>query len=487
MNKIKDMDLFLSYLKEIYSTNPSLDVLSDTIYNELCLFYVSNGKRKRIKKENLLKVQVNLKDSFPDNTVISGRNRYFYTFENRCGKSDSVFYREIQSSIEIFVASPASKIYEMASKVFNFIINNNIVCQCKIAKVMRNDAFVIRVSDKEKAKMIIDYINSLEYNSDIKPNPFIFNTGNVGVVSSRELSYTNILSLLLRNYFIKVREEAEVDSYDFANFIESELLFFESGNYDYFYKSYGISFEDVNSFINSSRLIMDNIRKNLTLDDVFSYSSSKSNDDYFSFDDKSLEKLLYVIYRLSNYYNTSDVHKMMEYYSKTGNADIFTRRDSIRYTVVSSISPVKLKYMVMKIGTNALYDSVRLTLDKYDDKQCIYAIEKFILTGLLDGFTRDDGVRNKLGLVVPRDWLNDIMMNELDGKNKDIFKVINRLSNVDKKKIMSSIDNDFSDINEEEVSKIMEVRSYIEIIASSIYDSIFLKINKDDDKKIGRK
>ena len=184
MNKIKDMDLFLSYLKEIYSTNPSLDVLSDTIYNELCLFYVSNGKRKRIKKENLLKVQVNLKDSFPDNTVISGRNRYFYTFENRCGKSDSAFYRETQSSIEIFVASPASKIYEMAGKVFNFIINNNIVCQCKIAKVMRNDAFVIRVSDNEKAKMIIDYINSLEYNSDIKPNPFIFNTGNVGVVSS---------------------------------------------------------------------------------------------------------------------------------------------------------------------------------------------------------------------------------------------------------------------------------------------------------------
>ena len=156
-------------------------------------------------------------------------------------------------------------------------------------------------------------------------------------------------------------------------------------------------------------------------------------------------------------------------------------------TVVSSISPVKLKYMVMKIGTNALMNSVRLTLDKYDDKQCIYAIEKFILTGLLDGFTRDDGVRNKLGLVVPRNWLNDIMMNELDGKNKDIFKVINRLSNVDKKKIMSSIDNNFSDINEDEVSKIMEVRSYIEIIASSIYDSIFLKINKDDDKKIGRK
>ena len=43
MNKNKDMDLFLSYLKEIYSTNPSLDVLSDTIYNELCVFYISNG------------------------------------------------------------------------------------------------------------------------------------------------------------------------------------------------------------------------------------------------------------------------------------------------------------------------------------------------------------------------------------------------------------------------------------------------------------
>ena len=110
--------------------------------------------------------------------------------------------------------------------------------------------------------------------------------------------------------------------------------------------------------------------------------------------------------------------------------------------------------------------------------------------------TEEENTRNaeKIRTKIEKETLVFNVKTGKDGKvfgyisSKQIWTELDKLGyKIDKKKIMSSIDNSFSDINEEEVSKIMEVRSYIEIIASSIYDSIFLKINMDDDKKIGRK
>ena len=81
----KDIDLFLKYMANIYLENKDQEISSDTIYNELRQLSIISNK---IKKENLLKVQLTLKKEFYQNTLISSRNRYFYTFENRENNSD---------------------------------------------------------------------------------------------------------------------------------------------------------------------------------------------------------------------------------------------------------------------------------------------------------------------------------------------------------------------------------------------------------------
>ena len=47
MNRIKEQEIFFNYIKDIYLSNPELQINEDTIYKELMLFYENNGTRKR--------------------------------------------------------------------------------------------------------------------------------------------------------------------------------------------------------------------------------------------------------------------------------------------------------------------------------------------------------------------------------------------------------------------------------------------------------
>lgn len=483
----KDIDLFLKYMASIYLENKDQEISSDTIYNELRQLSIISNKIKKIKKENLLKVQLTLKKEFYQNTLISSRNRYFYTFENRENNSDQEFYKQLESPIKLYIQCSAKELYEVASKISNYILKEKIICQCKIAKDMRNDAYTIRVSKKEDAEKIINYANTIINSESIK-NPFIYSVGKVGVTCQSKLSYNYVLSLLIQKYLKHKKDNkdlANVDSSELSKFIRSEILAFKSGIYDHYKKEYNLEDSDISSFINISTTLADTIDNKLTLDKIFKYQDKTNNIDSILLEDKTEEKVLYIIYRLSVYYSTTDIHNILIHYFQNNNANIFTRKDSIRHTIISGITPDKMKNTIIKIGTNALYESIYLTRKKYNNKQCIYAIEKYLLTGKLDGFTRDTSARSKLGLVVPSKYLIEIMQNELDSKNKDILKLINKLSNKDKQTIMKVIDNNIKSLEEEEIIKLEEIKTYIDLLGEAIYESISNKI--PNNQKIGIK
>ena len=60
MSKIEERELFFEHIKKIYMQNPNFKVTPDTIYNELKLFNVQDGKQMRISNDNLIKIQVRL-------------------------------------------------------------------------------------------------------------------------------------------------------------------------------------------------------------------------------------------------------------------------------------------------------------------------------------------------------------------------------------------------------------------------------------------
>ena len=90
MNRIKEQEIFFNYIKNIYLSNPNLQINEDTIYKELMLFYENNGTRERINENGLLlNVQQKLGKKFGLNFDRSG---YFWFFENRGNLKDKEFY-----------------------------------------------------------------------------------------------------------------------------------------------------------------------------------------------------------------------------------------------------------------------------------------------------------------------------------------------------------------------------------------------------------
>ena len=82
MNRIKEQEIFFNYIKDIYLSNPDLQINEDTIYKELMLFYENNGTRERINENGLLlNVQQKLAKKFGSKFGHSG---YFWLFENQC-------------------------------------------------------------------------------------------------------------------------------------------------------------------------------------------------------------------------------------------------------------------------------------------------------------------------------------------------------------------------------------------------------------------
>ena len=90
MNRIKEQEIFFNYIKDIYLSNPELQINENTIYKELMLFYVNNGKKERINENGLLlNVQQKLAKKFGTKFDHSG---YFWFFENRGNLKDKEFY-----------------------------------------------------------------------------------------------------------------------------------------------------------------------------------------------------------------------------------------------------------------------------------------------------------------------------------------------------------------------------------------------------------
>ena len=166
MTKSDERNIFLKRLANIYAQNPDLPITKSSIYYELRSFNVHNNKNEKIANTSLINVQLNLNEKYKNdervNTFTFGKG-YFWAIENREQLSDEEFYGKIEKAIKLYVSVDSKDMYMVASSLFDFIINEKIITQSKIAKEMRNDALVLRVSTKEEALKIINFLNF--YNS----------------------------------------------------------------------------------------------------------------------------------------------------------------------------------------------------------------------------------------------------------------------------------------------------------------------------------
>ncbi len=395
----EEREVFLRTISSYFKKNSNVPLEKGYIYSYLTSHVTKDGYLQNIPRESLVNIQLHLNEKYKGlegiNTFTGPKpNNVFWVIENRGQIKDKAFYEEIKEGIKLYIPVDASNIYEVSTKILDYIIKEGIHIQAKIAKNMRSDVFVIRVLDKDKLDKLLNYINSLDYNSKSKPNPFALNVGRVSTTKDGMMSYNMVLSEYITEYLKSEKEEVTLEN--FKKFMHKQINKIPSSN--------------KNKYMIVD-LIIKNLENTLTLEELLSYNQKEVVDSRTTqASEEDRNNILRLINGLNIYYDLEDIHKRIEMYLATGNINYFTRQNGIRKFVEEYLPVEKMKIALYEMGWNALVNSIDETYKKYGELQVIKAVERIIQSGNIEGLTNTNNARSYLGFITSPELLQKIIL-----------------------------------------------------------------------------
>lgn len=397
----EEREVFLRTISSYFKKNSNIPLEKEYIYSYLTSHTTKDGYLQGIPRESLVNVQLHLNEKYKGlegiNTFTGPKpNNVFWVIENRGQMKDKNFYEGIKDSIKLYLPVDASNIYEVSTKVLDYIIKEGIHIQAKIAKNMRSDVFVIRVLDKDKLDKLLNYINSLDYNSKSKPNPFALNVGRVSITKDGMMSYNTVLAEYITEYLKSEREEVTLEN--FKKFMHKQINKIPSSN--------------KNKYMIVD-LIIKNLENTLTLEELLSYNQKVVVDNratQVSEEDKN--NILRLINGLNVFYNLEETHKRIEMYLATGNINYFTRQNGIRKFVEEYLPVEQMRAALYEMGWSALVNSIDETYKKYGELQVIKAVERIVDVGSIEGLTNTNNARSYLGFITSPELLQKIILKQ---------------------------------------------------------------------------
>lgn len=397
----EEREVFLRTISSYLKKNSNIPLEKEYIYSYLASHTTKDGYLQGIPRERLVNVQLHLNEKYKGlegiNTFTGPKpNNVFWVIENRGQMKDKNFYEGIKDSIKLYLPVDASNIYEVSTKVLDYIIKEGIHIQAKIAKNMRSDVFVIRVLDKDKLDKLLNYINSLDYNSKSKPNPFALNVGRVSITKDGMMSYNTVLAEYITEYLKSEREEVTLEN--FKKFMHKQINKIPSSN--------------KNKYMIVD-LIIKNLENTLTLEELLSYNQKVVVDNrvtQVSEEDKN--NILRLINGLNVFYNLEETHKRIEMYLATGNINYFTRQNGIRKFVEEYLPVEQMRAALYEMGWSALVNSIDETYKKYGELQVIKAVERIVDVGSIEGLTNTNNARSYLGFITSPELLQKIILKQ---------------------------------------------------------------------------
>lgn len=397
----EEREVFLRTISSYFKKNSNIPLEKEKIYSYLVSHTIKDGYLQGIPRESLVNVQLHLNEKYKGlegiNTFTGPKpNNVFWVIENRGQMKDKNFYEDIKDSIKLYLPVDASNIYEVSTKVLDYIIKEGIHIQAKIAKNIRSDVFVIRVLDKDKLDKLLNYINSLDYNSKSKPNPFALNVGRVSITKDGMMSYNTVLAEYITEYLKSEREEATLEN--FKKFMHKQINKIPSSN--------------KNKYMIVD-IIIKNLENTLTLEELLSYNQKVVVDNratQVSEEDKN--NILRLINGLNVFYNLEETHKRIEMYLATGNINYFTRQNGIRKFVEEYLPVEQMREALYEMGWSALVNSIDETYKKYGELQVIKAVERIVDVGSIEGLTNTNNARSYLGFITSPELLQKIILKQ---------------------------------------------------------------------------
>ena len=401
----EEREVFLRTISSYFKKNSNIPLEQKYIYSYLVSHTIKDGYLQGIPRENVagahLHLKVHLKKKYKGlegiNTFTGPKpENFFWVIENRVQMKDKNFYEDIKDSIKLYLPVDHSNIKEISTKVLEYIIEEGIHIQAKIANNMRSDVFVIRVLDKDKLDKLLNYINSLDYNSKSKPNPFALNVGRVSITKDGMMSYNTVLAEYITEYLKSEREEATLEN--FKKFMHKQINKIPSSN--------------KNKYMIVD-LIIKNLENTLTLEELLSYNQKLVVDNrvtQVSEEDKN--NILRLINGLNVFYNLEETHKRIEMYLATGNINYFTRQNGIRKFVEEYLPVKQMRVALYEMGWSALVNSIDETYKKYGELQVIKAVERIVDVGSIEGLTNTNNARSYLGFITSPELLQKIILKQ---------------------------------------------------------------------------
>ena len=397
----EEREVFLRTISSYFKKNSNIPLEKEYIYSYLTSHTTKDGYLQGIPRESLVNVQLHLNEKYKGlegiNTFTGPKpNNVFWVIENRGQMKDKNFYEDIKDSIKLYLPVDASNIYEVSTKVLDYIIKEGIHIQAKIAKNMRSDVFVIRVLDKDKLDKLLNYINSLDYNSKSKPNPFALNIGRVSITKDGMMSYNTVLAEYITEYLKSEREEVTLEN--FKKFMHKQINKIPSSN--------------KNKYMIVD-LIIKNLENTLTLEELLSYNQKVVVDNRVTqVSEEDRNNILRLINGLNVFYNLEETHKRIEMYLATGNINYFTRQNGIRKFVEEYLPVEQMRAALYEMGWSALVNSIDETYKKYGELQVIKAVERIVDVGSIEGLTNTNNARSYLGFITSPELLQKIILKQ---------------------------------------------------------------------------
>lgn len=379
MNRTTEMDNFLKYYATIYFQNPNLEITSDTFYNGLMNYGITDEISGKVK--DLFNPWIDrFKNSSHLNVYHTPRQNRFLQFQSY--KNDSL------KTYKLYLSFPKDKIFEAVNIIYDFIDYNKMITSSKVADIIRSDAVVLRMANKNDTQKLISFINSNPFLiANCNPtNPFLMRTGIVGYAYDDMLSFNNVLCTILNYYFNDKRNKYLLNEVSIENFIQYVHSFYQRLNNDNiflqdFISKQNIDYDRFDSNINFAiknykeviYLISQSISRDMPLDEYYQYIENCKNAAFSlnpQFSTKNEKEILdeYIIYAIKKY-GLTDTIRYIEYYLE-GHLNGITRDNDFRNKFSKYLSvPIVSKIIngnILKYINDNNFLSLQSNISKYE-------------------------------------------------------------------------------------------------------------------------
>ena len=394
MSRQEAANSFLLYFKEWIMNNPNVSISRNDIYDALKSYGIANYNDSITYNKLFESWEKRYENASNINVYASEQQKGFLQFSNSHYKPNH---------IKIYLSIPSQYLEQATNIIFDYLAQNDIGHQSKVAIRDRSDVIVLRLEDLNDVPRVLNFINSNSYLKQTSRlvNPFSMNCGITGMTYDGLLSYNMPVSLILENYFNEKRNSNslnEISLNDFRKYVDT------------YYQDVFINKNKLNSFLNNEE-----VKNEITR--IKRYKPYEKN-----IVEKVLINYMHVINNLNVSLNSNNYDILMNNFKRYQN-DI--NDQNLINSFSSSLRNIKEKNISPE--EELLKDYIRYAYNKYGQnvKDITVKLLKFISDPKM--ITRDKGFRTNFKNYLNSDNIMSITNNNPYGyTNKVVDELISK-------------------------------------------------------------